>query len=224
MVVKAFLRYCAHQYFIKDQKIPSYIMEDLYKEIAKGNIKDEISRMSLLYYFSNRSGRYTEEQQEWIKANVKQFIEYSKILPFFRKFESIVKLPGDMRFKTYVIFKGESGKQVWVSYSFGQESSSMANYKSERMNEIIPGVYVKEVVVFHGESLVYSIDGVVGTSVVVESDILKNETFHKDGGSSFELINSMLVSQETRNDHELIQAMDTYLYNSHFFDANLMLL
>jgi len=155
---------------------------------------------------------------------VRQFVEFSKILPFFRKFEAIVKLPGDMKFKTYVVFKGESGKQVWVSYSFGQESSSMAHYKSERMNEIIPGVYVKEVVVFHGESLIYSIDGVVGTSVVVESDILKNETFHKGGGSSFELINNMLVSQETRNDHELIQAMDTYLYDSHFFDANLMLL
>lgn len=27
-------------------------MEDLYKEIAKGNIKDEISRMSLLYYLA----------------------------------------------------------------------------------------------------------------------------------------------------------------------------
>ena len=224
MVVKAFLRYCAHQYFIKDKKIPSNIMEDLYLEIAKGNIKDEISKMSLLYYFSNRTGRYTEEQQEWIRTTVRQFVEFSKILPFFRKFEAIVKLPGDMKFKTYVVFKGESGKQVWVSYSFGQESSSMANYKSERMNEIIPGVYVKEVVVFHGESLIYSIDGVVGTSVVVESDILKNETFHKGGGSSFELINNMLVSQETRNDHELIQAMDTYLYDSHFFDANLMLL
>lgn len=224
MVVKAFLRYCAHQYFIRDHKIPPAIMEDLYKEIAKGNIKDEISRMSLLYYFSGRNGRYSEEQQEWIRANVKQFIEYSKILPFFRQFESIVKLPGDMKFKTYVIFKGESGRQVWLSYSFGQESSSMARYKSERMNEIIPGVYVKELVVFHGESLIYSIDGVVGTSVVVESDILKNTSFQKDGGSSFELINNMLVSQETRNDHELIQAMDTYLYDSHFFDANLMLL
>lgn len=224
MVVKAFLRYCAHQYLIKDHKIPSYIMEDLYKEIEKGNINDEISRMSLLYYFSNRVGRYSEEQQEWIRTNVKQFIEYSKILPFFRQFESFVKLPGDMKFKTYVIFKGDSGRQVWVSYSFGQESSSMAQYKSERMNEIIPGIYVKEVVVFHGESLIYSIDGVTGTSVVVESDILKNATFHKGGNSSFELINSMLVSQETRNDHELIQAMDTYLYDSHFFDANLILL
>ena len=180
--------------------------------------------MSMLYYFSNRVGRYTEEQQEWIRTTVRQFIEFSKILPFFRKFEAIVKLPGDMKFKTYVIFKGESGRQVWVSYSFGQESSSMANYKSERMNEIIPGVYVKEVVVFHGESLIYSIDGVAGASVVVESDILKNETFHGGSGSSFELINSMIVSQETRNDHELIQAMDTYLYDRHFFDANLMLL
>lgn len=224
MVVKAFLRYCAHQYFIKDKKIPSNIMEDLYREIEKGNIKDEISKMSMLYYFSNRVGRYTEEQQEWIRTTVRQFIEFSKILPFFRKFEAIVKLPGDMKFKTYVIFKGESGRQVWVSYSFGQESSSMANYKSERMNEIIPGVYVKEVVVFHGESLIYSIDGVAGASVVVESDILKNETFHGGSGSSFELINSMIVSQETRNDHELIQAMDTYLYDRHFFDANLMLL
>lgn len=224
MVVKAFLRYCAYQYFIKDKKIPSNIMEDLYREIEKGNIKDEISKMSMLYYFSNRVGRYTEEQQEWIRTTVRQFIEFSKILPFFRKFEAIVKLPGDMKFKTYVIFKGESGRQVWVSYSFGQESSSMANYKSERMNEIIPGVYVKEVVVFHGESLIYSIDGVAGASVVVESDILKNETFHGGSGSSFELINSMIVSQETRNDHELIQAMDTYLYDRHFFDANLMLL
>lgn len=224
MVVKAFLRYCAHQYFIKDKKIPSNIMEDLYREIEKGNINDEISKMSMLYYFSNRVGRYTEEQQEWIRTTVRQFIEFSKILPFFRKFEAIVKLPGDMKFKTYVIFKGESGRQVWVSYSFGQESSSMANYKSERMNEIIPGVYVKEVVVFHGESLIYSIDGVAGVSVVVESDILKNETFHGGSGSSFELINSMIVSQETRNDHELIQAMDTYLYDRHFFDANLMLL
>lgn len=224
MVVKAFLRYCAHQYLIKDHKIPSYIMEDLYKEIAKGNIQDEISRMSLIYYFSNRVSRINEDQKEWIRTNVKQFIEYSKILPFFRAFESFVKLPGDMKFKTYVIFRGESGKQVWLSYSFGQESRSMAHYRSERMNEIIPGVYVKEVVVFHGESLIYSVDGVVGTSVVVESDILKNATFHAGGDSSFELINSMLVSQETRNDNELIQTMDTYLYNSHFFEANLMLL
>ena len=193
-------------------------------KIERSNIRDEISRMSLLYYFSNRSGRYSEEQREWIRTNVKQFVEFGKILPFFRKFEAFVKLPGDMKFKTYVIFKGERGRQVWVSYSFGQESSSMANYKSERMTEIIPGVYVKEVVVFHGESLIYSIDGVTGTSVVVESDILKNENFHKEGSSSFELINSMLVSQEKRNDHELIQDMDTYMYNSHFFDANLMLL
>ncbi|MGN0393932.1 MAG: DUF5717 family protein [Coprococcus sp.] len=224
MVVKAFLKYCAHQYLIKDMKLPSNVMESLYNEIEKGNITDEISRMSLLYYFSKCGGRYTAEQKEWIRENVKMFINSCKILPFFREFANFAAIPLDMKFKTYLIFKGESGKQVWVSYSFGQESHSMANYKSERMEEIIPGIYVKEVVVFHGESLIYSIDGVFGTSSIVESDILKNTSFHKKTSDRFELINSMLVSQETRNDQELIQAMDTYLNNTHFFEENLIIL
>jgi hypothetical protein len=225
MVVKAFLKYCAHQYIIKDLKIPADIMECLYLEIARNNINDEISKMSLLYYFSSQNGRYTDEQKEWISDTVRHFIDGCKILPFFKEFASFVKLPDDMKFKTYVIFKGESGKQVWVSYSFGQEINSMAGYKSERMNEIIPGIYIKEVVVFHGESLIYSIDSsMAGSSHIVESDILKNTSFHKKNSNRFELINSMLVSQETRNDQELIQAMDTYLNNTHFFEENLMLL
>ena len=224
MVVKAFLKYCTHQYLIKDLKIPANVMESLYKEIVKGNITDEISRMALLYYFSNCGGRYSAEQKEWIRENVKIFIDSCKILPFFWEFANFAAIPLDMKFKTYIIFKGESGKQVWVSYSFGQESHNMAKYRSERMEEIIPGIYVKEVIVFHGESLIYSVDGVCGTSSIVESDILKNTTFNKEISDRFELINSMLISQETRNDQELIQAMDTYLNNTHFFEENLIIL
>lgn len=225
MVVKAFLKYCAHQYIIKDLKIPANVMECLYKEIAKNNITDEISQMALLSYFADCGGRFNDEQKEWIKETVRHFVSGSKIMPFFKEFASFVALPDDMKFKTYLIFKGESGKQVWVSYSFGQEINSMARYKSERMNEIIPGIYIKEIVVFHGESLMYSIDGAgTGNSYIVESDILKNTTFHKKNSNRFELINSMLVSQETRNDQELLQAMDTYLNNTHFFEENLILL
>jgi hypothetical protein len=224
MVIKGFLRYAAYQYLIKDIKVPSSIMESLYMEIEKHNIVDEISRMALLYYFSSK-GRYTVGQREWIGETVRKFMDSGKILPFFKEFSAFVNIPADMIFKTYLIFKGESGRQVWVSYSFGQESSSMAKYKSERMDEIISGIYVKEVVVFHGETLIYSIDGDVnGNSSIVESDILKNTNYHKKNSNRFELINSMLVSQETRNDQELIQAMDTYLNNTHFFEENLMIL
>ena len=225
MVVKAFLKYSAHQYIIKDLKVPSNVMECLYREIVKNNITDEISQMALLSYFAESGGRYNNEQKEWIKETVRHFTDGSKIMPFFKEFASFVMLPDDMKFKTYLIFKGESGKQVWVSYSFGQETSSMARYKSERMNEIIPGIYIKEIVVFHGESLMYSIDGAgTGISYIVESDILKNITFHKKNSNRFELINSMLISQETRNDQELLQAMDTYLNNTHFFEENLTIL
>ena len=224
MVIKAFLRYCAYRYLIKDIKIPAFVMECLYKEILKQNITDEISRMAALYYFSSK-GRYTSEQVNWITVNVKHFIDCGKILPFFKEFASFVNIPANMTFNTYLIFKGESGRQVWVSYSFGQESTSMAQYKSERMNEIIAGIYVKELVVFHGETLLYSIDSSVsGTSKIVESNILKDTSYHKKNSNRFELINSMIVSQETRNDQDLIQAMDTYLNNTHFFEENFKIL
>lgn len=224
MVIKGFLRYCAYRYLIKDIKIPAFVMECLYNEIIKQNITDEISRMALLYYFSSK-GRYTSEQVNWISTNVKHFIDCGKTLPFFKEFATFVNIPANMVFNTYLIFKGESGRQVWVSYSFGQESASMAQYKSERMNEIIAGIYVKELVVFHGESLIYSIDSEVnGTSEIVESNILKDTNYHKKNSNRFELINSMLVSQETRNDQDLIQAMDTYLNNTHFFEENLKIL
>ncbi len=224
MVVKAFLKFLAHQYIIRDMKLPNEILECLYKEVAKGNISDEISQMALLSYFADCK-RYDRDQKEWIVGAVRRFVDGSKVMPFFKEFAAFVPLPDDMKFKTYIIFKGESGNQVWVSFSFGQEAGNMANYRSERMNEIIPGIYIKELVVFHGESLIYSIDGEqVGTSSVVESDILKSINLHRKDSNRFELINSMLVSQETRNDKELLQAMDTYLNNTHFFEENLILL
>lgn len=225
MVIKAFLRYCAHQYLIKEQKIPANVMECLYCEIEKMNITDEISRMALLYFFSNCGGHYNREQKEWIRKNVKAFVSAGKILPFFRAFVSFVTLPGDTDFKTYIIFKGEKDMSVWISYSFGNESVNMAKYKSERMNEIIPGVYVKEVVVFHGENLVYSIDcDESGRSSIVESEALKNKPLDKGSSNRFELINHMLISQETRDDQALMEAMETYLNNIHFFEENLIIL
>ena len=86
-------------------------------------------------------------------------------------------------------------------------------------------MYVKEVVVFHGENLVYSIDcDESGRSSIVESEALKNKPLDKGSSNRFELINHMLISQETRDDQALMEAMETYLNNIHFFEENLIIL
>ena len=112
-----------------------------------------------------------------------------------------------------------------VKYAFDTGSRQTLAYKTERLDEMIPGMYVKEFVVFHGERLVYNIDDdKLGLSYVVESESLKTKAFNRKDRSRFELINSMLVNQEMREDNELLETLDIYLNTIHLFEDNLNIL
>lgn len=224
LVVKAFLRFAARNYLLLDEQTPGNIFNCLYLEIMKGNIDDEISRMALLSYFS-KLDRYTEDQREWISETVGRFMDAGKLLPFYKSFKSFIKLPQDVFLKTYLIYKSDPGKQVSVRYAFDTGSRQSLTYRQERVDEMIPGMYVKEFVVFHGERLVYSIDDdILGTSYVVESESLKTKEFNRKDRNRFEIINSMLVNQEMREDNELLETLDVYLNTVHLFEENLTLL
>ncbi len=224
LVVKAFLRYAANNYLIKDVQTPGSIFDCLYLEIMKGNIDDEISKMALLSHFS-KLDRYTEDQRTWIADAVGKFMDAGKLLPFYKSFKSFIKLPQDVFLKTYLIYKDNPCKQVTVKYAFDTGSRQNLSYKTERLDEMIPGMYVKEFVVFHGERLVYDIeDDLDGTSYVVESETLKTKSFNRKDRSRFEVINSMLVNQEMRKDNELLETLDVYLNTIHLFEENLKIL
>ncbi len=224
LVVKAFLRFAAYNNLIKDVQTPGSIFDCLYLEIMKGNIDDEVSRMALLLYFS-KLDRYTEDQKEWICDAVGRFMDAGKILPFYKSFKAFIKLPQDVFLKTYLIYKSDPGKQINARVAFDTGSRQVLSYKVERLDEMIPGMYVKEFVVFHGERLVYSIDDdMFGTSFVVESESLKTKEFNRKDRNRFELINSMLVNQEMRKDNELLETLDVYLNTVHLFEESLNIL
>jgi len=224
LVVKAFLRFAARNYLIMDEQTPGSIFDCLYLEIMKGNIDDEISRMALLHHFS-KLDRYSEDQRDWITENVGKFLDAGKVLPFYKSFATFVKLPQDVFLKTYVIYKGEPDRLVSVRYGFDTGSRQTLTYKTELMDEMIPGLYVKEFVVFHGERLVYKVDeDNFGKAYIIESESLKSKAFNRKNRNRFEIINSMLVNQEMREDNELLETLDVYLNTVHLFEENLSIL
>ena len=224
LVVKAFLRFSSLNYLINDAQTPGNIFDCLYNEVKKGNIDDEISKMALIAFFS-KMDRYTEDQKVWISDTVGKFMDAGKILPFYKSFSSFIKLPQDVFLKTYLIYKGDFGKQIEVRYAFDTGTRQSLSYKTERLDEMIPGMYVKEFVVFHGERLVYKIsEDVQGRAYVIESETLKNKTVNRKDKSRFEYINSMLVNQEMREDNELLETLDIYLNTVHLFEENLNIL
>ena len=224
LVVKAFTRLSARNYLIKETPVPSFIFDALFTEIIKGNIDDEISVMSMLLYFSKLE-RFTDVQRDWIIDNVEKFIDAGKILPFFKNFASFIRLPQDIFLKTYLVYKTENERQVYVKYSFDTGTRTREKTERRRLEEVVNGVYVMEFVVFHGERLVYSIeDDPNGNAKIVESEVLKKKSFGEMSLSRFERINSMLIKQEMRKDKELLEDLDVYINTVHLFEETLKIL
>jgi len=223
LVVKAFLRMSAHNYLVKDMQVPSVIFDAMFNEIIKDNIDDEVSAMALLLYFSKLE-RFNDAERQWITDNVERFVDAGKILPFFKNFASFTPLPQDVFLKTYLIYKTENIRQVYVKYSFDMGTRGKQKTEHHRLEEVVSGVYVKEFVVFHGERLVYTIeDDPNGNAKIVESDVLKKKTLSKNAGR-FETINSMLIKQEMRDDKSLLEDLDVYINTVHLFEENLNIL
>ncbi|MBQ6230743.1 MAG: hypothetical protein IJJ74_06455 [Eubacterium sp.] len=224
LVVKAFLRMVAYNYLINDIQVPNYIFECMYHEIIKENIDDEISKMALLLFFS-RLERFTDDQKVWIADTVEKFMDAGKCLPFYKSFAKFIRLPQDIFLKTYLVYKSEDDDQVFVNYSFDTGSRTKVATKNQRMEEVVPGVYVMEFVVFHGERLVYEIEGKGnGKAKIVESESLKTKSYGSKYKNRFETINSMLVKQEMREDRELLEDLDVYINTLHLFEENLSVL
>ena len=225
LVVKAFLRMVAHNYLIKDIQVPNYIFDCVYREVIKENIDDEISKMSLLLFFS-RLERYSDDQKVWIADTVEKFMDAGKCLPFYKSFAKFIRLPQDIFLKTYLVYKAESGCQIFVKYSFDTGSRNKSVTKTQRMEEVVPGLYVMEFVVFHGERLIYEIEGGTGSgkAKIIESESLKAKGYGSKYKNRFETINSMLVKQEMREDRELLEDLDVYINTLHLFEENLSVL
>ena len=93
------------------------------------------------------------------------------------------------------------------------------------MLEVLPGYYVREFVLFHGENLLYEIDAEhVEHTKVYESEGMKAKGEAEEHENRFEMLNAMLMNQEIGENQVLINKIDRYLKLSGIMEENLQLM
>lgn len=225
MVTKAFLRKMAYQYFIREEWVPDSVFDYLMQEIAKGEIEDDISHGAVLWHLS-KIVRLNEEETAYVTKTVKRFLNRGIVLPFFKSFLEFVDLPQEVFLKTYLVYKGEERQNVVVNYSVGTSELQTLDFKPCRMEERIPGYYVQEFIVFHGEQLLYHFSQeYTGPVTLMESDSIRSDAYSQEEPESrFERLNQMLISQEMRDAETLTESMEDYMKYSHVFEEMMRIL
>lgn len=224
MVIKAFLKRASFAYLVEEKEMPEDFFHTLYTQMVTDEWSDDMCQAALLLFLSRKT-KLEEREITWAKAQVELFVKRGIMLPFFRKFKEYMQLPKDLFLMTYVVTRGKAGKQITFTYGIQSGVEKPECNKVARMMEVVPGYYMKEFVLFHGENLLYQMpEGMAGVTKVYESEGMKAKGETEDYENRFEMLNSMLVNQEIGENQILINKIDKYLKLSTIVEENLQLM
>lgn len=224
MVVKAFFKRAAFAYLVEDIELPNAFFDALGYQMAEEDLKDDMCYAAMLLYFS-RKAKLEADEIIWIKNRLEYFVKRGILLPFFRSFKKYVKMPKDLFLMTYVVTKDKAGKQIFFRYGIQSGVEKADCNKKARMMEILPGYYVKEFVLFHGENLLYEMEEENAPHTqVYESEGMKAKGETEEYDNRFEMLNSMLLNQEVGENQMLIDKIDKYLKLVTIVEENLELI
>lgn len=224
MVVKAFFKRAAFAYLIEEEDIPETFFLSLYRQMTEYDLSDDMCGAALLLYMS-RQTKLEEHEITWIQKQVTHFEKRGILLPFFRSFKKYMKLPKDLFLMTYVVTKDKAGKEITFRYGIQAGVEKPECKKEARMMEILPGYYMKEFVLFHGENLLYDMrEENISRTTVFESEAMKAKGESEEYENRFEMLNSMLLNQEIGENQMLIDKIDRYLKLATIVEENLQVL
>lgn len=221
MVIKAFFKRAAFSYLVEDKELPEAFFDALYAHMVTEEFSDDMCLAAMLLYES-RKVKLDEQEVFWVKEQIEYFVKRGILLPFFRKFKRYMKLPKDLFLMTYVVIKDKAGKQISFRYGIQTGVEKPECKKETRMLEILPGYYVQEFVLFHGENLLYDMPEYTKV-YVYESEGMKAKGETEEYENRFEMLNSMLLNQEIGEHEMLIKKIDRYLKLAAVVEENLEL-
>ena len=130
------------------------------------------------------------------------------VFSFFKEFGTLIELPACVADKYYVEYRTNPKNKVTLHYSCSLDEE----LKEEVMTDIGYGVYVKELILFYGESLQYFIsqENENGVEMVESRMVQYTELDDTRGNTKYEKINEILLTQELKDEKTLYSLLEKY--------------
>lgn len=209
---KAFYTYVCYNYFIKKVQCPDYMWEILEQEYEEGLNTTMISKIAFVEVMSKKES-LTERQLKITENLVFDLAKNNINFEFYKKFNKWFKIPFDLVDKTIIDFRTNPKHKVDISYAI-KTPEGYTKRITEEMGSIYPGVFTKEVIMFYGEEISYSIteysdenpEGKVVDNYsvkITEKNIYNDET-------RFGMVNGMMICKDLGRDEAAREMMQSY--------------
>lgn len=209
---KAFYTYVTYNYFIKKVQCPDIVWEILEQEYSDGLNTPLICSIAFVEVMSKRD-ELTERQIKITKLLIEILAKHNINFEFYKKFNKWFKIPFNLIDKTIVDFRTNPKHKVEITYQI-KTHNGMTKPVTEEMGSVYQGVFTKEVIMFYGEEISYSIrefseeapEGKVVTNYSVK---ITDKNIYNDE-SRFGMINGIMICKGLGKDEAARELMQSY--------------
>ena len=206
LVVLAYLSACAHAYFVSD--LPMH--DELFRLIKERYLRklelNDACKLALLKHFAE----IADEQD--IKLQDELLSEYTcrnMNFAFYKNLSKALVMKYHLYDKIFLEFRTNPKNHVVLHYSREEDGE---NFIKEDMTDVYDGIFVRQFVMFFGDSIQYYISKERGNQVDVTEclRITNNDVYSEKDESRYNLLNQMLISNTLQDEQSLYQSMKTY--------------
>ena len=205
---KAYMTYVAYKYLISDTPISEETVAIMKKDT---NLDEyDICILALLKLCSEAEDLSTEDR-DFAEYWLTRMESRGKVLPEFLRLSKYFPLPESLEDKRLIEYRTNPKHRVTLHYSY-----RVAGKRQQRdvpMRDICYGIFVKELVLFYGETIEYVIsDESAGDSVVSDKTTLYGALEKStESTSRFAQINRIIASEKEGDRDKALELLDRYI-------------
>lgn len=205
---KAYMTYVAYKFLLSDTPISDETIAIMKKDT---NLDEyDICILALLKLCSDAE-ELSQEERDFAEYWLTRMESRGKVLPEFLKLGKYFPLPESLEDKKLIEYRTNPKHRVTLHYSY--RVAGKRQQRDVAMRDICYGIFVKELVLFYGETIEYVItdesaeENIVSEKTVLVGTLDKNMT----STSRFAQINRIIASAKDGDREKAIVLLDRYI-------------
>ena len=194
---QAYLSYKSYEYLVHDRLIAEYIFEgvgNLAKRIPK---LQDVCMMAFLKHYSQKADSLDKEKEQLCERFLHElYAEKNITLPFFAQFKNISQDAARIADSELIEYKGNPESTVVIHYIINRDEEETGDYVREEMKNMFGGIFVKEFLLFFGETLQYYVTEEFGNKeqLTESGTIQKSDALSENATDRYAMVNDIAVA------------------------------
>ncbi len=196
-VNRAYLSYKSYEYLIHDRVLGEYIFEAVESLYNRNRTVPFVCMLAYLKYYCGMVDSLSEEQKKIAVFFLDSlYTDKNIVLPFFTEYKAISGKAREIASGVLIEYKGNPNSTVVIHYIVNREDEEENSYIREEMRNMYGGIFVKEFLLFYGESLQYYVTESYGNKeqLTESGTIQKKDELSEQTAGRYALINDIAVS------------------------------